>query len=478
MRLTRRSLLERYGKPVRRSLVERTQAVAKGEKLRWSPETHVLHDLCMLSPDSRNGRTYTPNAMQNLRELYEGARAYQDHPDDPTAQRSTRERLGRWHNVRIEGGKLRGDLHYDPNHPYAKSLIWAAQECPEHCGVSHNVEAEGYEDPETGHFTVARVNEVRSVDIVDDPATNKSLLESHKPRRKRRKVKEGTMDPELDDMGGAEETPQHKLGAYIMACLDDPGMDPAMKRKHIMKAMDLHAEHGGMEEDEEDGEEVDTHDPEDKRGKPRGQERETDDQFEEEDDEDEMRRKEDDEMESGSDEIRGKNKAGQIRAMWHKDPENPYSESFQARESLQRLRNHKDRKVRAVAEIALRALPHPRRRRQAATESLSRHSDPAVRAMAKRLDALEAEKSAVSSVRKAIQECKAAGLPKRVMTRLFIEDLADCPHPKRRRMMIQERAHLASISLPRSHPGGGPGGGPPRISDAEFAGMVNGDGEY
>lgn len=30
--------------------------------------------------------------------------------------------------------------------------------------------------------------------------------------------------------------------------------------------------------------------------------------------------------ESGSDEIRGKNKAGQIRAMWHKDPDNPYAD--------------------------------------------------------------------------------------------------------------------------------------------------------
>lgn len=28
----------------------------------------------------------------------------------------------------------------------------------------------------------------------------------------------------------------------------------------------------------------------------------------------------------GSDEIRGKNKKGQLRAMWYKDPENPYAD--------------------------------------------------------------------------------------------------------------------------------------------------------
>src|SRR5262249_42594313 len=153
---------ERYhGPTVRRMLTERVAAADKGEQIGYEPESHVLKNLCMLSPDSRNGRTYTPQAMADLQQMYEGARAYQDHPDDPEAHRSTAERLGRWHNIRIQDGKLRGDLHYDPNHPHAKSLIWAAQNCPEHCGVSHNVEAEGYEGDD-GHFTVTKIREVRS----------------------------------------------------------------------------------------------------------------------------------------------------------------------------------------------------------------------------------------------------------------------------------------------------------------------------
>jgi hypothetical protein len=140
-------------------------------------ERHILKNLCMLSRDSRNGRTYTPQALEDARRLYEGAKCYQDHPDDPTAQRSTSERLGRWRNIRLVGGKVRGDLHYVPSHPYAETLVWAAQHCPENCGISHNIEAEGYED-EDGHFTVSRITEVRSVDVVDDAATNVSLLES------------------------------------------------------------------------------------------------------------------------------------------------------------------------------------------------------------------------------------------------------------------------------------------------------------
>jgi hypothetical protein len=466
MRLRSRTLLERYGKPVRRSLVERVQAAEPGEKIAWSPESHILQNLCMLSKESRNGRTYTDKALDALVELYEGARAYQDHPDDATAPRSTKERIGRWRNVRKVDGKIRGDLHYDPNHPYSRSLIWAAQECPEHCGISHNIEAEGYEDPETGHFTVTRPTEVRSVDVVDDAATNKSLLESTKPRRRRagvkgshltrrRKVKEGAMDPELEDdgMGMEGETPEHHLGAYISACCDDPNMDKASKRKKILKALDLYDEpEADMEKDEQDDVETD---PEDERESPRGQEPEDDDQFlEDDEDEDEEPAKKESPMMA--------------------------KESHQARESLKRLRRHKDKNIRAVAEIALRALPKPPARKpvhQAATESLGRHADPAVRAMAKRLDILEAEKIATTSVKAAIAECHAAGLPKRVMTRLFIEDLAECTDKRRRKAMIQERAHLASISLPRSFGPGGVGGGPPRISNEDFAAMVAGDGE-
>src|SRR6516164_3775130 len=263
----------REHKIVRRSFTERTQAAtAKGE-ITWSPESHILGNLCMLGEKSKNGRTYTREARQDAVKLYENMPCYQDHPNDPEAQRSTRERIGTWHNIREDGDKVRGDLHFDPNHPYAKSLVWAAQECPEHCGVSHNVEAEGW-DNEDGHFVVTRLVEARSADIVDSPATNRSLLESTRNhRRKRRQTREGAMDPELDredgmDLGG--ESPEHHLGAFISAVCDDPNMDKAAKRKKIMKALDLYDEPDGAEMDmeEEEDEEVDTKDPEDTRGTP------------------------------------------------------------------------------------------------------------------------------------------------------------------------------------------------------------------
>lgn len=458
-------MLERHGKTVRRSFTERTQAAVKGEALEWSPESHIISNLCMLSPDSRNGRTYTPEAMDKLVEMYEGARAYQDHPDDPAAPRSTRERIGRWHNVRKVGDKIRGDLHYDPNHAYAKSLIWAAQECPEHCGVSHNVEAEGYEG-EDGHFTVTRPTEVRSVDIVDDPATNKSLLESSNPRRKRRtvrrKAREGAMDPELDDamggMGDEDESPEQMLGKYVTACFHDKSMTKEQKMEKLKtvfsKLLD-DAEAGAGLDDEGGDEDAD----------PTPQEPELDDQFEEDEDDPEDTPASRAEFDKAAD--------------WMRDrPEGPIDtkKTGAARESLIRLRKHKDKRVRAVVERVLRLLPEPRCPvRRSTTESLGRHQDPAVREMARRLDLLESQKKAVESVKRAIRECKAARLPKDVMSRMFIEDLAECPDPKRRRAMIQERAHLASIRLPRSFGPGGVGGGPPRISNEEFAAMLNGE---
>jgi hypothetical protein len=255
------------------------------------------------------------------------------------------------------------------------------------------------------------------------------------------------MDPELDAGPGDEEggTPEHHLGAYISACCDDPNMDKAAKRKKILRALDLYDEPDVEEEEEEE------------EGEPAPQEKEKADQFhgeigvgEEEEDDDE-----DDEF----------------FAKKHRDDDEEEEEDgpMMARESLTKLRKHKDPKVRAVIERALRLLPAKKPVRKPAPESVE------YRRMARRLDALEAEKIATTSVRQAITECKAAGLPKRVMTRLFVEDLADCTDPKRRRAMIRERAHLASINLPRSYGSGGVGGGPPRVSDAEFAQMVNGD---
>ena len=267
------------------------------------------------------------------------------------------------------------------------------------------------------------------------------------------------MDPELDrddsmDLSG--ESPEHHLGAFISAVCDDPNMDKAAKRKKIMKALDLYDEPEGAEtdmdmEEEEEDEEVDTKDPEDTRGTPAAQEPEK--------------------------MMYGQRKGGELDEEEEEDMM-AVRERKKARESLQRLSKHKDPKVRRLAEQLARALPQSRspaaRRQVPVTETLARHMDPAVRAMAKRLDVLEAEKIAVASVQRAIQECKAAGLPKRVMTRLFIEDLADCPDPRRRKAMIQERAHLASVNLPRSYGPNGIGGGPPRMSDADFAAMVNG----
>lgn len=490
----------RPGKAVRRTFVERAAAggPGAGEKLEWLPESHVIKNVCMLSPESRNGRTYTKEALADAVRMYDGARAYVDHPDDPREHRSTRDRIGRWHNARIEGGKVRGDLHYDPNHPYARSLVWAVQHCPDHCGISHNVEAEGVES-EDGHFTVTKLADVRSVDIVDDPATNKSLLESHRPRtgrHKRRPAREANVDPEYDnELPGGEGggSPQEKLGEYIMACLDDPNIDKATKRKHILKALDLHDGHdeaGAAEEEEDDlhghGDEHDegeldrVSDDEEEGGDEGrdlelGKPRERDDEDEEEIEE------------SGSDEIRGRNQDAQKRAMWAKDPDNPYSESYQAVKNLTRSRKPG---VRDLAERLLRKLPAPRRVvrrptrprgvvpiREGADDAaaLANHPDPVVRRAMKRLDALEAQQIVRTTIAKVLAECKAARLPKRLMSRLFVEQLADEEDPRRRKAMIHERAHIASIELPRSYGAGGPGGGPPRISNREFVEMVNGN---
>jgi hypothetical protein len=109
---------------------------------------------------------------------------YIDHqPDAGTASRSYRNKIGRLVNVRFELGKVRADLVVNPEHELANQLFWDAEHNPGAVGLSHD--ATGQVDvAEDGAQVVRRIEKVRSVDLVAEPATVTSLFEGKQMKRK------------------------------------------------------------------------------------------------------------------------------------------------------------------------------------------------------------------------------------------------------------------------------------------------------
>lgn len=146
----------------------------------------VIRNVKILGPKSRNRRTYTEACIKDAvsRGLYEGVPVYCNHAlgrdgkPDPYAPRTIEERFGTVRNVRMAGDSARGDLFFDRKHPMAGSVCEHAERGAElgRYGLSHNSDAEG-ERHRDGSQTVHRLVEVRTVDVVDCPATTDNFLE-------------------------------------------------------------------------------------------------------------------------------------------------------------------------------------------------------------------------------------------------------------------------------------------------------------
>jgi hypothetical protein len=140
-------------------------------------ESGVIRDVKVLGYMSSNGRRYSPEAVRQAIGLYEGIRVNVDHPPAarPEAERPLSARFGILKNVAARDDGLYGDLHYLRSHPLAEMTAEAAERMPETLGLSHN--AEGRVSQVAGQTVVDEIVRVRSVDLVADPATTRSLFE-------------------------------------------------------------------------------------------------------------------------------------------------------------------------------------------------------------------------------------------------------------------------------------------------------------
>lgn len=146
-------------------------------------ENHIVHGVKVLGFTSANGRIYDFAAVKEAIQKYEKAPVNKDHNmEEP----SFSDRLGWLENVTLEKDGLYADFHYNPHADGIESFLWFA----EHNGLgdvgfSHLVSGKYSVDPD-GTERITRIDKVKSVDLVANPATTKTIFESEvKPMGKK-----------------------------------------------------------------------------------------------------------------------------------------------------------------------------------------------------------------------------------------------------------------------------------------------------
>ncbi len=149
----------------------------RGVSMRPDGSSGVLRGVKILGLESRNGRSYLPEALSQAAALYEDAKVNVNHPRGSlTAPRDYRDRIGAIRNVTAKPEGLFADFHFNPKHPLAEQLLWDAEHAPENVGFSHNVEARTARRGD--RVVVEAITRVQSVDLVADPATTRGLFEA------------------------------------------------------------------------------------------------------------------------------------------------------------------------------------------------------------------------------------------------------------------------------------------------------------
>jgi hypothetical protein len=198
---------------------------------RIDTESGVIYGVKVLGPKSRNGRVYEDNAIRRAVPMYEGVTVNLNHiRNEPNArvhtERPIQDRWGVLRNVRYLEGSIYADLHYLKNHPMTPQLVEAAQRFPETFGLSHD--AGGDEQVIDGERRVVELFEIRSVDVVADPATNDGLFESYQPAASNVSAMEARLQRKASRMNLLEvRCPTGKGG----------GIDNSCKRKRSGKGI-------------------------------------------------------------------------------------------------------------------------------------------------------------------------------------------------------------------------------------------------
>jgi hypothetical protein len=143
--------------------------------------THVIRDTTLIGPLSVNGkggRRYSEAALKKIASMAEGLPGYINHvaPGDAFKPRDVRELAVRHRNVRFDAATqtVRSDMHVLPAH--ADLVFGLAEQFGDHIGNS--LVSRGAVRMEGDTEVVEDVLQLRSADLVSDPASTKGLFES------------------------------------------------------------------------------------------------------------------------------------------------------------------------------------------------------------------------------------------------------------------------------------------------------------
>lgn len=253
-------------------------------------DKRIIHGVKILGLESMNRRRYDAACVRDARQLYEGKSVRCNHPKKATDPRDVECVLGWLENVQVRDDGLYADLHYMESHPMSARIVEAAERRPDLFGLSHNIQGDTDDLPD-GSELVRKITEVRSVDLVADPATTDGLFEQKgkqpmklrpfleaikldsKVEKKGKKLlkrlfEESYMDAEMDmpadveapaeDAGPAdhEQALRQGLRAAMIAAIDDESLDDKTlmsKLKEILAARTkLLAKSEPVEEEEDE----------------------------------------------------------------------------------------------------------------------------------------------------------------------------------------------------------------------------------
>lgn len=187
----------------------------------------VIRHVKILGKDSRNQREYTAGARMEAATRYEGMTVNLNHPSKEQIKRSRgiEEKWGWLEGITNEDDGVYGDLHYLESHQYTPQLLELAERNPKQFGLSHNADCVGHR---VGRKEVIEsVEKVRSVDVVQRPATTTGLFEEEEeimtvaPQKR-------TMKSLLEALQAGSKKRKHLQAVLEMDGMADMGITPDM----------------------------------------------------------------------------------------------------------------------------------------------------------------------------------------------------------------------------------------------------------
>lgn len=131
----------------------------------------TLPDVKICGIKSKNKREYPIHVLQEALDKYEGHPVYLDHVQGNT-NRKYIERVGHISNPQIKADGIYATLNVNPHHQLAESIWYDFTNNTKKIGISQVVDAEM-----DGGNKVTKILDVKSIDIVNNPATTYSLKE-------------------------------------------------------------------------------------------------------------------------------------------------------------------------------------------------------------------------------------------------------------------------------------------------------------